>query len=445
MNTPEVNKPLPEIYLRGNVQYLIEDAGLHEESGLALRRFRVSRDGNAFSMSVGVTSEACVATGISPKAESSDLWKLAWLRIRLELERGVEIDGARFVIQSKSEVDAIGGLPLDAQALLILWQKARRQGYALSTFKEIEERIICRTQDLMLALQSLEGKGIVKLHRVIATFNPIAHADLTPFGMQFTDQNLGAFKQRMLQALPAAKNLSKFASLLDSLKRDGERCRNGLLKMDELKQARESADKELDGILEHDSDLWREKDILRKKTRWITSTATGYADSRDAGQLDEWSAFVSRCANALGAPVPGSATLSNQPFQALKTMHSFIKQAAAEILIVDNYLKEDIFDLLDQDSIPKHIRLRMLTKEPTKAFKAYLVAFVAERGNIEVRIADDIHDRYIVIDGQQALHCGASIKGAGMKLSRISRLENSQEREGTIGKIEDAWRRSRSI
>lgn len=232
----------------------------------------------------------------------------------------------------------------------------------------------------------------------------------------------------------------KLAQAQKQLTQRCELCESGLMMTEELPVAMREAIAAFEDVPKGEV-LWRLKDKLQKETGWVLQTATGYVDRSDCDQLKKWLKLVSVSVEALGQSGPvAPTTLIEAPFEALRTVHKFMKGARSSILIADNFLKDDIFDLLHTDSLAASVNIRLLTKRPSKSFRPFLKAFEAERGNIEVRKSDEIHDRYVVLDARSVLHCGASIEGIGQKLSSIRMIENPEEAKKVCEALEAAWR-----
>ncbi|MSO62614.1 MAG: hypothetical protein EXQ50_11080 [Acidobacteria bacterium] len=61
----------------------------------------------------------------------------------------------------------------------------------------------------------------------------------------------------------------------------------------------------------------------------------------------------------------------------------------------------------------------------------------SQYGGLSVRTSDAFHDRFVVVDGTEFYHFGASIKDAGNKGSMFSRIEES----AVINAIQAEWQK----
>jgi hypothetical protein len=118
-------------------------------------------------------------------------------------------------------------------------------------------------------------------------------------------------------------------------------------------------------------------------------------------------------------------------FEAFRKITSILQSANTEIFIADNYVNSDVLEMLAAVSSKPSIKL--LTFKPSVDFKLALQKFRSQFGlAVEARVHNaEIHDRAIAIDDVQFYALGASIKGAGAKLSLINKLEDVS----VIGKL----------
>ena len=58
--------------------------------------------------------------------------------------------------------------------------------------------------------------------------------------------------------------------------------------------------------------------------------------------------------------------------------------------------------------------------------KKELDSFNAQYHNLSIEITDKVHDRYLIIDGKEMYHIGASLKDAGKKLFGMDLIHNPE-------------------
>jgi hypothetical protein len=105
-----------------------------------------------------------------------------------------------------------------------------------------------------------------------------------------------------------------------------------------------------------------------------------------------------------------------------------ITKAKKEVMIVDSYIDEDIFDLY-MEKLPKNItNIKILTNPNTPKGNFYKVApkFKSQKPSFEVRESTDCHDRILFVDSD-AWVFGQSIKSAGNKPTYLIKIQKSAE------------------
>lgn len=100
-----------------------------------------------------------------------------------------------------------------------------------------------------------------------------------------------------------------------------------------------------------------------------------------------------------------------------KSTHSFDKfirtlfaNAKSYVLIADSWVDDTIFDNV-LDTIPKILKINLIYGQKRGAFDSRVARFVKEYPNFVVKKYDDLHDRFLIIDGIGYI-VGPSIKDA---------------------------------
>ena len=91
--------------------------------------------------------------------------------------------------------------------------------------------------------------------------------------------------------------------------------------------------------------------------------------------------------------------------------------ANKNIIIIDNYIDKKLLDILR--NINKNI-LIITNKYNNEDYSKYQNQY----NNITLKINNNIHDRFIIIDNKELYHCGASLKDLGKKCFAINKIEN---------------------
>lgn len=101
-----------------------------------------------------------------------------------------------------------------------------------------------------------------------------------------------------------------------------------------------------------------------------------------------------------------------------------MKRANKRIVLIDNYVDETVLTLLDKRS--SGVLATIYTKRIDRQLQLDIERHNDQYAPIDVRQAQRIHDRFMVID-DTLYHIGASIKDLGMKLFAFSKMESSPE------------------
>jgi len=121
-----------------------------------------------------------------------------------------------------------------------------------------------------------------------------------------------------------------------------------------------------------------------------------------------------------------------QIYDAYSLIIDIIKEANNKIVIIDNYIDDSILKMLTKKN--KNVEAVILTSEESNISKLDIQKFNKEYPVLKVAKTDKFHDRFIIIDGKELYHCGASIKDLGKKCFGINRIED----ESIINKIINA-------
>lgn len=113
-----------------------------------------------------------------------------------------------------------------------------------------------------------------------------------------------------------------------------------------------------------------------------------------------------------------------QIFDAYGFVCDLVKRAKKRIVLIDNYVDETVLTLLDKRS--RGVLATIYTKRIDRQLQLDIERHNDQYAPIDVRQAQRIHDRFMVID-DTLYHIGASIKDLGMKLFAFSKMESSPE------------------
>lgn len=115
---------------------------------------------------------------------------------------------------------------------------------------------------------------------------------------------------------------------------------------------------------------------------------------------------------------------NGQIFDAHEFICRLIKSANKRIILIDNYVDESV--LVQLDNRDADVSALIYTGEISRTFRQSVNRHNRQYAPINIRTADRIHDRFLIID-DTLYHIGASIKDLGKKLFAFSKLEISPD------------------
>src|ERR1043166_3425388 len=123
---------------------------------------------------------------------------------------------------------------------------------------------------------------------------------------------------------------------------------------------------------------------------------------------------------------------------AYKEIRNIVKQAGAEIMIVDPYVDDSLWTLLT--NVPATCKICVLTQIMKADFKLEAKKFIAQhRNSVEIKTTLAYHDRFVVVDNKRCFHLGASIKDAGNKTFAMSEMNRPVIVQAALDDISRVW------
>jgi hypothetical protein len=107
-----------------------------------------------------------------------------------------------------------------------------------------------------------------------------------------------------------------------------------------------------------------------------------------------------------------------QVFDAYVFVSKLIKKAKEEIILVDNYIDEEILEIFTKTKV----NVKIYTKN---ALNLDIQKLNKQYKNIEIKLFDKSHDRFLIIDNE-AYHLGASLKDLGKKWFAFSLIKDKE-------------------
>ncbi len=118
-------------------------------------------------------------------------------------------------------------------------------------------------------------------------------------------------------------------------------------------------------------------------------------------------------------------------FDAYSFVASLIKSAKVSIVLIDNYVDESVLTLFSKNTSAKVI---IYTKNISKQLKLDLKKYNTQYRPISIKTFKESHDRFLILDGKEVYHFGASLKDLGKKWFAFSKFEmEALEMLGRLG------------
>ena len=121
-----------------------------------------------------------------------------------------------------------------------------------------------------------------------------------------------------------------------------------------------------------------------------------------------------------------------QIFDAYVFVNKIIKSAKKSIVLIDNYINETVLAMFSEKT--EGVKVVLLTKEVKQNLRLGIEKFNEQYKNMEAKIFDKSHDRFLIIDNNEIYHLGASLKDLGKKWFAFQKMEDGFS---LLEKIED--------
>ena len=124
---------------------------------------------------------------------------------------------------------------------------------------------------------------------------------------------------------------------------------------------------------------------------------------------------------------------NGQIYDAFSLMVEIVEKAEKELILIDNYVDVNTLNILGKKR--KQVDVMIVTSGKGNLTKKDVTKFNSQYPKLTVKINEDFHDRFIIIDSKEVYHIGASIKDAGKKSFGITKLEEQDLIDSLLGKV----------
>jgi hypothetical protein len=111
-----------------------------------------------------------------------------------------------------------------------------------------------------------------------------------------------------------------------------------------------------------------------------------------------------------------------QIFDAYKFVSDLFRTAEKSIILADNYIDDTV--LVHLTKLKEGVHIKIITKSVSDQFELDIKKFESQYSPVEVKVLKNIHDRFIIIDGEVLYFLGASLKDLGKKLFGFTKMEH---------------------
>ena len=115
-----------------------------------------------------------------------------------------------------------------------------------------------------------------------------------------------------------------------------------------------------------------------------------------------------------------------QVFDAFIFVSDLIRSAKHSIVLVDNYIDEQVLKILSKKKID--VEVLIVTAYDGPYLDLAVKRFNEQFSGLKIRIFKHSHDRFLIIDNKEVYHIGASLKDLGKKCFAFSKLKIPPER-----------------
>ena len=141
--------------------------------------------------------------------------------------------------------------------------------------------------------------------------------------------------------------------------------------------------------------------------------------ARHDSQIKELSSKVDFFVRTSLPPVEG-IFYDGQIFDAYKFATDLIRSAKKSILLIDNYVDESVLLMLSKRKAG--LKADIYTQAVSRQLQLDLQKHNSQYPPIGIHTCKKCHDRFLIIDGAEVWHIGASLKDLGKKMFAFSRL-----------------------
>ena len=124
---------------------------------------------------------------------------------------------------------------------------------------------------------------------------------------------------------------------------------------------------------------------------------------------------------------------NGQIYDAFSLMVELVEKAGTELILIDNYVDINTLNILSKKK--DGVNVLIVTSGKGNLTEKDIAKFNSQYPKLKVKINEDFHDGFIIIDRKEVYHIGASIKDAGKKSFGITKLEVEELTKSLLAKV----------
>ena len=141
-------------------------------------------------------------------------------------------------------------------------------------------------------------------------------------------------------------------------------------------------------------------------------------------EYDEMFSKIFKVLDSSSTQVKEGVFIQGQIFDAYSQFNKLIQIAKKEIILIDNYIDLTVLDRLSKKNSGVSVIIYTRPDTPIKQFD--IDKFNAQYPILTIKHTLIMHDRFLILDGIEIYHIGASIKDLGKKCFCLMKMENTQ-------------------
>ena len=160
--------------------------------------------------------------------------------------------------------------------------------------------------------------------------------------------------------------------------------------------------------------------------RNIARFPDGFMFQLSHDEMENWkSQFVtSNLSDEGGDFPPQKVFFDGKHYDAYSFARKLVRKAKKDIVLVDNYCDDVTLDILSQKCGGADVMIATTHKSATKFISPTAVdKFNKQNPTLTIKTVGSFHDRFLILDGTELYHFGASMKDLGRQYCAITKMD----------------------